>query len=347
MSNEIWVYIEFYNGEISVSSLEALSAAQHLALHTDSRIVTISIGFGIDKYSDPLISYRINEIVFLNNPALSNYILENYLSNIERLIELRGCPNYFLFSQSSISLEIAATLSLLLKTNIITGVRDINTLNNEIIYTTSIFLGKFSLDEKLLYKPHIISIYPHSFPKAQKVSNQDPPLISLITENLVNRPANEDELIIEDIYDLPKNSVIFDSNIVVSGGKGIMSPLSNTDMGTIETVENYGLSLIFRLSEILRGTVGASRAIVDGGFISYDHQVGLSGKIVKPELYIACGISGSFQHLIGMKNSRVIVAINPNRNAPIFDYAHIGIVGDLFEILPAIIQTLEEHFREI
>ena len=118
-------------------------------------------------------------------------------------------------------------------------------------------------------------------------------------------------------------------------------------MGNNETSEKYALSLISRLSKILRGTVGASRAIVDAGFISYDHQVGLSGKIVKPELYIACGISGSFQHLIGMKSSRVIVAINSDRNAPIFNFAHIGIIGDLFEILPAFIQALEERNRDI
>jgi len=141
---------------------------------------------------------------------------------------------------------------------------------------------------------------------------------------------------------------IGDAAVIVSGGRGVSNNPSLTPPVGMDEKQaelwraQQGFALITDLAKLLGGAVGASRAAVDGGYITYAHQVGQTGKVVSPDLYIACGISGAIQHLVGMRNSKVIVAINKDADAPVFKQARYGVVGDLFAIVPALTESLRK-----
>ena len=139
-----------------------------------------------------------------------------------------------------------------------------------------------------------------------------------------------------------------DAGVIVSGGRGVsnnptLTPPAGMDEKQAEVWRaQQGFALITDLATLLGGAVGASRAAVDGGYIPYSHQVGQTGKVVAPDLYIACGISGAIQHLVGMRNAKVIVAINKDADAPVFSQARYGVVGDLFQIVPALTEAMKK-----
>ena len=139
-----------------------------------------------------------------------------------------------------------------------------------------------------------------------------------------------------------------DAGVIVSGGRGVsnnpsLQPPAGMDERQAEIWRAHqGFALITELANVLGGAVGASRAAVDGGYIPYSHQVGQTGKVVTPDLYIACGISGAVQHLVGMRNAKVIVAINKDADAPVFKQARYGVVGDLFQIVPALTEAFKK-----
>ena len=148
-----------------------------------------------------------------------------------------------------------------------------------------------------------------------------------------------------------QNLSLTDASVIVSGGRGtannpLHTPPAELDQGASEIWKaQRGFELIEQLADVLGAAVGASRAAVDGGYIEYDHQIGQTGKVVTPDLYIACGISGAIQHLAGMVSSKTIVAINKDSDAPIFQYAHFGVAADLYEILPALTEELRSYLE--
>jgi len=176
-------------------------------------------------------------------------------------------------------------------------------------------------------RPQMASVRPHVMPKPEF----DHGLVGDLIQESFTLPENEITTKILEIVpiDLTKTVQLAAARVIVSGGRGMMGP------------ENF--YLVRDLAALLGGVVGCSRATVDAGWMPQSHQVGQTGKTVKPKLYVACGISGAIQHLVGMQNSDYIIAINKDKNAPIFDVAHLGIVGDVFQILPAVIEQLKQQ----
>jgi electron transfer flavoprotein alpha subunit len=185
------------------------------------------------------------------------------------------------------------------------------------------------------------TIPARAFPKPERVAGK--------TGTLTKGAAKTDALTTVVGYSASESAVnIGDAAVIVSGGRGVsnnpsLTPPAGMDEKQAELwVAQQGFALITDLAKLLGGAVGASRAAVDGGYITYAHQVGQTGKVVAPDLYIACGISGAIQHLVGMRNSKVIVAINKDADAPVFKQARYGVVGDLFAIVPALTEAMRK-----
>jgi len=181
------------------------------------------------------------------------------------------------------------------------------------------------------HRPQMASVRPHVMPKPDFQSGRQG---SVILEEF-SLPEDQITTKILEVIPLRSESTVnlAAARVIVSGGRGMMGP------------ENF--ALLRELADLLGGVIGCSRSAVDAGWLPHAHQVGQTGKTVKPKLYIACGISGAIQHLVGMQNSDYIIAINKDKNAPIFSVAHLGIVGDLFEILPALIAELQNHYAQL
>ena len=222
-----------------------------------------------------------------------------------------------------------------LNTGVLTDISAIEVQDSTLIATRPIYEGKVLEKTVCSGKPVMASIRPRFFPKpAQDGGRSGTPIKVNIKADALTKVEG---------YSASESAVnLGDAGVIVSGGRGVsnnpsLNPPAGMDDKQAEIWRaQQGFALIGDLANVLGGAVGASRAAVDGGYIPYSHQVGQTGKVVTPDLYIACGISGAIQHLVGMRNAKVIVAINKDADAPIFSQARYGVVGDLFKIVPAL-----------
>jgi electron transfer flavoprotein alpha subunit len=201
------------------------------------------------------------------------------------------------------------------------------------VATRPIYEGKVLEKTVCSGKPVMATIPGRAFPKPERVAGK--------RGTLTKAAAKTDALTSVQGYSASESAVnLGDAGIIVSGGRGVSN---NPSLGLDEVATaKKGFEMIGELAALLGGAVGASRAAVDGGYIPYSHQVGQTGKVVSPDLYIACGVSGAIQHIVGMRNAKVIVAINKDADAPIFKVARYGVVGDLFVIVPALTEALKK-----
>jgi len=210
-----------------------------------------------------------------------------------------------------------------------------------LVATRPIYEGKVMEKSICTGKPVMATIRPRAFPKPEPDSGK--------SGTATKVEVKSDALTTVEGYAQSESAVnLGDAGVIVSGGRGVSNnPSLNPPAGMEEKDAeiwraHQGFALIGDLANVLGGAVGASRAAVDGGYIPYAHQVGQTGKVVTPDLYIACGISGAIQHLVGMRNAKVIVAINKDADAPIFTQARYGVVGDLFVFVPALTEAFKK-----
>lgn len=320
MPNKILGILEQREGKLKKVSFEVLSVVSNLASQLNLEPEAIIIGNEIENLDEAL-NYGVDKIFHLKNENLANYSPSGYTDVIsEQAKELN--INYLVFPNTALGRDLAPRISVRLNGGCIVDCIHIEISNGEVIATRPVYAGKALIDVKLKSEIKVITIRPNVFKPQKKEKSSAASIIvkDIQSPNLKTRTI-----------ELKKSEGKLDvaeADIIVSGGRGLKGP------------ENF--YLVENLAESLGGAVGASRAVVDAGWRPHNEQVGQTGKTVSPSLYIACGISGAIQHLAGMSSSKYIVAINKDKEAPIFNIADYGIAGDVLEILPKLTEEIKQ-----
>lgn len=311
------VFIERRGGVIKRAALEAVTAARSLA----DTVIALEIGRG---ELDVLASYGVHEVVSIEHPLLERYSSQAAAEAIAQWIQQRPVEA-LLFGATAMGKELAPRVAVLLDAAYIPDCIALSKSDGHIQATRPLYAGKVRATVQPLTSRTVFSLRPNMF-TARMCDEATNPVQSTFTPTL---DQNHCRVVVTDIVRNDGKLDVLEADIIVSGGRGMKGP------------EHF--VLIEELASVLGGAVGASRAVVDAGWRPHSEQVGQTGKTVSPNLYLACGISGAVQHLAGMSSSKVIAAINKDKDAPIFKVADYGIVGDVFEVIPKLI----EHIRAL
>jgi len=330
-----FVYIDHFKGEVQPASWEALGLAKTLG--TASAVI---FGSDLDGIAKTAFEHGADEVFVADDAALTDYRAEPYAATLAALVSSQS-PDLILFPTTTRTRELAAMAAVDLNTGVLTDLSALELNGDQLVATRPIYEGKVLEKTVCSGKPVMATIRGRAFAKPEPDASKTgtPTKVEVKTDALTNVEG----------YSASESAVnLGDAGVIVSGGRGVsnnpsLQPPAGMDEKQAELWRaQQGFALVTQLAQVLGGAVGASRAAVDAGYIPYSHQVGQTGKVVTPDLYIACGISGAIQHLVGMRNAKVIVAINKDSDAPIFKQARYGVVGDLFQIVPA----LTEAFRK-
>jgi electron transfer flavoprotein alpha subunit len=330
-----FVYIDHFKGEVQPASWEALGLAKSFGT-----AVALVFGTGVDAVAKAAVEYGADEVLVADDAALADYRAETYASTLSALAS-SSTPDLILFPTTARTREMAAMSAVDLNTGVLTDVSALEVNGESFVATRPIYEGKVLEKTVCSGKPVMATIRGRAFPKPEREEGKSGTITKVAA-------AGEAKSTVEG-YSASESAVnLGDAPVIVSGGRGVsnnpnITPPDGMDEKQAEVWRaQQGFALITDLAQLLGGAVGASRAAVDGGYITYAHQVGQTGKVVAPDLYIAAGISGAIQHLVGMRNAKVIVAINKDADAPIFKQARYGVVGDLFQILPALTEAMKK-----
>lgn len=320
MANKILAVLEQREGQIKRFGFEAASTAVNLAKDLNASADAVVVGDEIKNIND-VSKYGIAKVTHLKNADLADYTSSGYTEAIANFAKESGY-DIVILANTALGKDLAPRLSIRLDAACVVDCIKINATSAEMTFTRPTYAGKALVDVKLLSEKKVITIRPNVF-KAQPVDN--PPSAEIVVKEIseVNLKSR--------VVSFKKSEGKLDvaeADIIVSGGRGMKGP------------ENF--HLIEKLADSLGAAVGASRAVVDAGWRPHSEQVGQTGKTVSPSLYVACGISGAIQHLAGMSSSKYIVAINKDKDAPIFNVADYGITGDVFEIIPALTEEIQK-----
>jgi electron transfer flavoprotein alpha subunit len=318
----ILTYVEIKQGNLDDISLECLLAAKTLSQKLSTKVGAVVLSDKTSELSKEISGYAIDEVISIETPQLQSYNPDFYATAIQQLNDEKK-PKAFIFPHTPMGADLSAKVAASLKVGAVAGCNKIEFDGDKPTFTRSVYNGKLMAEVTLDSSPMIISIERGAFPKLSETGNATPSTfssdLSQVTERYKVTGQKEAK---KGAVDLTK------AKIIVSGGRGLSKK------------ENY--KLIEDLAAALGAEYAASRPVVDNEWTGRERQVGSSGKVVSPDLYIACGISGAIQHLAGMKKSKVIVAINKDPEAPIFNVATYGIVGDLFKVIPALIEAAKK-----
>ncbi len=313
------VYIETDSGDVVASSWEALGAALSLSDDVEAVIIGDKISVGVEE----VVKRGAQKVYVVEDETRQLFDLERHLADVKNVLDMSGA-DAFLASHTSNGRDLAAALGADKTAGVIADALELSVDGDKLKGVRGVYSGNILVDVTVDGSPQIATLRPRAFAAAEDTSaSADVVLVD---------PANVDspyEVLGVERTETGEVSLT-EASVIVSGGRGVAKD------------PELGFDLIRELAGLLGAAVGASRAAVDAGFISYDHQVGQTGKVVRPDLYIAAGISGAVQHLAGMGSSKVIVAINKDAEAPIFSVANYGIVGDLFEVVPAMSEAVRE-----
>ncbi len=340
MSAKITVYIDHYKGAALPVSWEAVGAARTLAGQLGGTVTAIVVGNGVTELACTAIQYGADDAVIFDDAILTDYRAEPYAAVLAGVL---WDAAIVLFPTTTRGRELAGMAAMDLESGVITDVTGLALAGDRVVATKPVYAGKLLAKVTCSATPQIVTLRGRAF--ARPVI--DPARTGTVT---AGRVAPMDAATQVTGYAEAGGGVsLTDAGVIVSGGRGVsnnpkLSPPAGLDDKQAEIWRaQQGFKLVGDLAAVLGGAVGASRAAVDAGYIPYSNQVGQTGKVVSPDLYIACGISGAIQHQAGMRTSKMIVAINKDADAPIFKLARFGVVGDLYDILPALTEAFKER----
>ena len=317
----ILVFIEQRDGNIRKGSLQALSEAKRQAAAKGWPVAAVLPGSGVKDAAAGLGAYGAEKVFVADDPNLKLYSAEGYAEAVAKASEQFG-PDAIFFSATAMGRDLAPRVAAKLGVGGLADVTGLELDGDTFVARRPVYSGKaIAVADTAGKKPQVISLRPNVFAAEEvggsaEVVELDGLSLSIraLVKELVEKGGGELD--------------VAEADIIVSGGRGMKGP------------ENF--AMLQELAHLLGAAVGASRAAVDAGWIDHSHQVGQTGKVVSPTLYIAIGISGAIQHLAGMGSSKFIVAINKDPDAPIFKVADYGVVGDLFQVVPALIEEVKK-----
>ncbi|NNG26010.1 MAG: electron transfer flavoprotein subunit alpha/FixB family protein [Ignavibacteriaceae bacterium] len=320
MAAKVLAILEQRDGLLKRSAFETVQQASQLAKDLSLEAEAVVVGGDIENLNE-ISNYGIAKIIHLKNSDLSNYSPSGYTTAVSDYAKETDVE-YLIFSNTSLGKDLAPRISIRLNAGCTIDCIKLDCSSGKLVATRPVFAGKALVDVKLNSAKKVITIRPNVF----KAIPLDSPLNPEIEVKEISSPDLKTKVI--EIKKSEGKLDVAEADIIVSGGRGMKGP------------ENF--HLVEELAEVLGAAVGASRAVVDAGWRPHGEQVGQTGKTVSPTLYIACGISGAIQHLAGMSSSKYIVAINKDKDAPIFNVADYGITGDLFEVLPVLTEEIKK-----
>ncbi len=327
-TKDLWVFVETNeDGTAKNVGIELLTPGKMMAGKQGGALVAVVIGCGADEAVKAASEHGADKVIVVDGPEYKHYTTDAYAIALCTLVEKYG-PTSMLIGATNNGRDLGPRVSCRLHTGLTADCTalDIDDETGNVAWTRPAFGG--NLMATIIcpnHRPQIGTVRPGVFKKGDVVEAK----AEIVKEDLHVADSDIRTQVLEIIKDLGGENVDLEgAEIIVSGGRGVGGP--------------EGFEPIKALADALGATVGASRAAVDAGWIAHAHQVGQTGKTVGPKLYIACGISGAIQHLAGMSGSDVIVAINKDPDAPIFDVADYGVVGNLFEVLPVLVDEIKK-----
>lgn len=336
----VYVFAQQVDGEMSSIAFELLGKAKDLAKDLNTEVTAVVLGSGIKALADPLAEYGADKVIVVDDPELEVYRTEPYTHALASVIN-EYKPEIMLVGATAIGRDLGPRVSARVQTGLtadctVLEIGDFNdvmaktTLPNQLLMTRPAFGGNTIATIACPYnRPQMATVRAGVMQKIEPVKGAK---AEVIEYNPGFTPDNKYVEILEVVKSVSDVEDIMDAKILVSGGRGVGSK------------ENF--KLLQDLADVLGGTVSCSRAVVDNGWMPRDLQVGQTGKTVRPNVYFAIGISGAIQHVAGMEEADIIVAINKDETAPIFDVADYGLVGDLNKILPQLTEMLKAELAE-
>lgn len=321
MAKKVLVLGEVRGEELRNVSFEAIAAGKEIA--NGGEVVGVLLGENVTDLGKELIAYGADRVVVVNNEKLSNYTPDGFGQALRQVIDSEN-PDAVIMGHTSIGKDLAPKIAAKLDAGVISDAIAVEVDGDDVVFTRPIYSGKAFEKQKSREGVLIATVRPNNIKALEKDESRSGDVSTLDVE------IKDLRTIVKEIVRKTSTGVdLSEANIIVAGGRGVKSA--------------DGFKVLQELADVLGAAVGASRGACDAGYCDYSLQIGQTGKVVTPDLYIACGISGAIQHLAGMSNSKVIVAINKDPEANIFSVADYGIVGDLFEVVP----LLTEEFKKI
>ncbi|PFA61856.1 electron transfer flavoprotein subunit alpha [Bacillus sp. AFS015802] len=321
MARKVLVLGEVRDGSLRNVSFEAIAAGKTVS--EGGEVVGVLIGKSVSALGEEMIQYGADKVVVVENDKLEQYTSDGYSQAILSVIEEEK-PEGIIFGHTALGKDLSPKVASKLSTGLISDATDLEEAGGNLVFTRPIYSGK-AFEKKIVTDGVIFAtIRPNNIEPLAKDESRTGDVSTLSVD------IKDLRTIIKDVVRKASEGVdLSEAKVIIAGGRGVKS--------------EDGFNPLKELADVLGGAVGASRGACDADYCDYSLQIGQTGKVVTPDLYIACGISGAIQHLAGMSNSKVIVAINKDPEANIFNVADYGIVGDLFEVVP----MLTEEFKKL
>ncbi len=319
----VFVFVENFDGQLPAIAKEMMTAGRIIADGLSEDLVALVIGSDVDSVVDAAFDLGADEVLAADDETLAPFRVEAVAPVVVSMAQDKE-PSVILAGASTRGRDLAAWVAADLDAGLVADGTGIEVDGDTVKVTRPVYAGKLLSSVFVTEGTQVITLRGRAFPQAESTGGSG-------SAEMVDAVLAEDDIATKVVgFEAKEGGVsLNDASIIVSGGRGVGGP--------------EGFAPVQALADMLGAAVGASRAAVDAGWIPYEHQVGQTGKTVSPDLYIAAGISGAIQHQAGMRTSKVIVAINKDPEAPIFKLAQYGIVGDLFEVLPALSEAFGER----